>query len=97
MHPPPVHQVQLTPPMVPRNPLADALAPCRAPTRMPIHVIVLPVIALTFLELIISLRWVLMDGMRSTRPKGQVLEDSFTVSLVFEHVAPTAAGAACGS
>jgi hypothetical protein len=64
---------------------------------MPIYVFVLPVIVLTYLELIILLGWVLMDGMRSTRPKGRVLEGSFTVSYVIALVVQLAAGAAYGS
>jgi hypothetical protein len=55
------------------------------------------VIVLTFLELIILLGWVLMVRMRSTRPKGQVLKGSFTVSYVIALVVKLAAGAACGS
>ncbi len=64
---------------------------------MPIYVFVLLVIVLTFLELIILLGWVLMVRMRSTRPKGQVLKGSFTVSYVIALVVKLAAGAACGS
>ncbi len=64
---------------------------------MPIYVLVLRLIDLTFLELIILLGWELWTGMRSTRPKGQVLEGFFTVSYVIAVTMFLAAGVAGGS
>ncbi len=73
---------------------SDALAACRAPTCLPILVIFLISVYWTFLRLIIALSWGLRAGMRSIRPKGQMLKASFTVYYVFAVAGTQAAGAA---
>ncbi len=64
---------------------------------VPIFVILLLLINWTSLWLIITLGWELRAGLRSTRPKGQVLEASFTDYDVFATIEVQAAGAASAS
>ncbi len=99
LHPPPLqvdvrHVVPMVMAWIFR---ADALATCRAPTMMPIYVIFLLVANWTFLWLIITLSWELRAGMRSIRPKGRMLEASFTIYDVFALNVFQDAGAAPGS
>ncbi len=99
LRPPPLrmHAWHVTPTVLAWILRADALAACRAPTVMPIFVIFLLLVNWTFLRLIITLSWELRAGMRSVRPKGQMLEASFTVFDVFAVAGAQAAGAASAS
>ncbi len=76
---------------------ADALAACRAPTALPICVIFLLLDNWMILELIILLSWELWAGMRSMRPKGQLLKASFTVYAIFAVAGNMVAGMASES
>ncbi len=78
-------------------PRADALATCRAPTVLPICVIFLLVANWTILELIMSLSWELRAGMRSMRPRSQLLWASFTVYAFLADTGSLVAGVALES